>query len=176
MKHTCSDCGNIYELEPYGFHACHNCVYSKLKYPYAITPKHTPTGAAAAGAGTSYISDQVNGKQIFMYVTEHRHSHPSGAELVRSSKHNSINAICHKPLHEIPGSGITPSGHDPAAFAVLYDIEGKSSTGPHFAFYTEDQINASFSNDWVRLPMCSSCNKITVSKVGDVCLNCSAPI
>jgi hypothetical protein len=145
-----------------------------LKHPYAITPKHTPTGAAAKGVGTSYISDKVNGEQIFKFLTETQHPNPSGAELVWSRKHNSLNAICHKPLDEIPGSGISPRGHEPAAFAVLYDIKGNSDTGPHFAFYTEDQIKNQFANDWVRLPMCSSCNKITVFNAGDKCPNCLA--
>jgi hypothetical protein len=172
MKQTCSTCGYIYELEPSGFHLCPQCVLAKMKYPYGITPKHTPTGAAADGVGTSHISDEVSGEQIFKYLTKSNHSKPSGAELIRSTKHNSVNAICHMPLDKIPGSGIATSGDQPASFAVLYDVEGKNSPGPHFAFYTADQIRMQMSTDWVCLPKCSKCNQITVNNAGDVCLNC----
>ena len=177
MKQKCPNCGFTYELEADGFHFCPKCVCKKMKYSYGITPKHTSSGAASYGEGTSYISDQVNGEQIFNYLTGGKYTNPTGAEFVRSARYNSVNAICYKPLGEIPGSGIAPGGDHAAEFAVLFDIEGKSDTGPHFAFYTSKEISTRLSSaDWVRLPMCSKCKQITVTNVGDICLNCRALI
>lgn len=172
MKHVCLDCGNTYELIPEGFHFFPFCVHSKMKFPYGITDKHTLSGAISHGFGTSYLSDQVNGENIFKYLTQNKHTNPTGAEFVRSTKHGSINVICHRPLGEIPGSGICYAGHRPAEFAVLYDIEGKSHTGHHFAFYTQKQIDTQFAVDWKALPMCNKCKAITVRALGDVCENC----
>jgi hypothetical protein len=174
MKHICKNCGSAYDLEPSGFHLCPYCVLSKMTYPYGVTPKHTISRAPAHGPGTSFISDNINGEQIFNFLTRSIHSAQTGSEFVRSTNYNTVNAICHMPLGEIPGSGITTTGDQPAVFAVLYDLEGKSNTGPHFAFFTERQIAAQLSTDWVRLPMCGKCNKITVFQPGDVCANCTA--
>jgi hypothetical protein len=145
-----------------------------------IQPHHTAgTGAAGRKRPPSYSA--MDGTKVFDFMAYNPGSEPagSGCYLVHVPKHGSINAICHKPLGQIPGSGIDPAtgGHFPAEFAVLVDIEGKKSAGPKFMFEEEAHIGRRLtSGEWVPLPMCSSCGKKQAYPGGGLCISCRADL
>jgi hypothetical protein len=123
----------------------------------------------------------MDGTKIFNFMAYNSGSEPAdaGCYLVHVPKHGSIKAVCHKPLWQIPGSGIDPttSRHLPAEFTVLVDIDGKRSAGPKFIFEKEAHIGRRLtSRDWVPLPMCSFCGKKQAYPGGGRCISCRADL
>jgi hypothetical protein len=123
----------------------------------------------------------MDGGKIFDFMAYRPGSEPagSGCELVYAPKHASYNAICHKPLGQIPGSGIdaTTSGHFPAEFAVLVDVTATKAAGPKFMFEEEDNIGKRFaSGEWIKVPMCTTCGKKQSYLNSGLCISCQAEL
>jgi hypothetical protein len=170
MKHNCPKCGAEYELGLSTLPECSECIRMRMIHPDGVSTKHTP-GTAPAKA--SYIADGVDAKAVFDYMSGGSHSQPSGCVIYYAPKYNSFNAVSYKPLHDIPGSGNftgTPMAHQ---FAVLQDIQGKSSQGPHWTFEEETHLQRRVeTSEWVPAPKCSKCGNTCVYNRGDLCLNC----
>lgn len=173
MSYTCSTCGHNFELRENGFPFCPHCVQGNLAGTWGIVHRHTPPGARAIGSGKSFISDAVNGQAIFEYMRDGPLTGASGCLIATAILHGTISAISHKPLGATPGSGIGPSGEYAADFAVLYDVEGRTNTKAHFAFYTPAQLFTEIGKgDFVIWPFCNVCSKIQVPPPGGACPNC----
>lgn len=173
MTHTCPNCGCLFEVLENRFPFCPHCVQINLGGSWGIVTRHTPAGARAIGPGKSFISDSVNGQAIFEYMRDDAHTGLSGCVIASVPGHGTISAISYMPLGQIPGSGIAPGGEYAAEFAVLYDVEGRTNTKSHFAFYTPGQLFGEIGRGaFVVWPYCSVCNKVQVSPPSGKCLNC----
>lgn len=173
MKHKCATCGHEYELAEHTLPGCPECIRNKMAHPDGLSPKHTPSGAAASPGYASYIADGVNAKAIFDYMSGGVHPGPSGCKVFRSTTHNSLNAVSYKPLGQIPGSGDLGSGPFASQFAVWVDLEGNSSQGPHINFEEETHLQQRLtSGEWTPAPRCARCGTVYVWNSGDICLNC----
>lgn len=170
MKHKCTVCNNEFELAEDTLPFCPACVKAKMKHPKGLSPKHM-FGTAPPYA--SYIADGVDAEAIYDYMAGGAHPGPSGCKVFYSAKHNSLNAVSHKPLGQIPGSGNFNGKPQANQFAVWVDIEGNSSQGPHLMFEDETHLNSRLcTSEWVPAPKCANCGKVVVRTNGDICLNC----
>ena len=153
MNHRCLACGAEFELGPDRLPECPNCIRSRMAHPDGLSTKHTPSGAAASSSYASYIADGVKPDEVFDYMSGGSHAAPSGCEVFFSKRHNSFNAISYQPLGKIPGSGIAPTGHHAADYAVLLDLKGSSSQGPHWMFADDNEIAAKRkTGEWIQAP------------------------
>jgi len=175
MTHKCSTCGQQYELGQGTLPICPHCVKAKMLHPDGLSPKHTFLGALASTSYASYIGDGIKPDEIYNYMTSGNQPGPSGCELFYSRTHNSWNAVSFKPMGNIPGSGIGPSGPHAAEYAVLADIEGKSKQGPHWMFEDAASLAKRRANgDWTDGHKCAKCSAVWVLRVGDICQNCQS--
>jgi hypothetical protein len=172
MKHKCPVCSQVYELTEKTLPCCPNCVKGKMVHPDGLSSKHR-YGTAPANA--SYVGDGVDTNAVLNYMASDSQTGPSGCIVFYSPKYNSYNAVSYKPLGDIPGSGNFGGTPQAAQFAVLFDIEGKTSQGPHWSFEEEGHLNQRVAKrEWVTPNVCSVCGKIPVFVPGDTCVNCRA--
>jgi hypothetical protein len=171
----CSRCGAEFDPAAVLFPECPECIRKRMKCPGGIQPHHTHGGAAAAQRKRPPSYAAMDGTKVFDFMAYSPGSEPagSGCYLARAPAHGSVIAICHKPLGQIPGSGIGPAGHFPAEFAVLVDIEGKNKAGTKFMFEEEAHLPHRFtSGEWVPLPMCTKCGKKQAYPGVGLCISC----
>jgi hypothetical protein len=128
--------------------------------------------AQTSGRPKSYAA--LDGDKIFDYMAYGPQPGPSGCVLVRSTVHDSVNAVSYRPLGDIPGSGVQPgSGHFAAEYAVLVDVEGKSRDGPHFMFEEQSRVPTRLtSGEWVRCPDCKRCGQRQTYHPSGYCVSC----
>ncbi len=181
MKVKCSTCTAEFDSVPVFFPECPECIRKRMNFPGGIQPHHATPGAAQSGGGRPKSYAAMDGCKIFDFMAYSPGSEPagSGCYLVHAPAHGSINAVCHMPLGQIPGSGINPttSGHFAAEFAVLVDVEGKKSAGPKFMFEEEANIHKRLaSGEWVPLPLCSTCGKKQAYPGSGLCISCRADL
>lgn len=145
-----------------------------MKFPDGDDPKHLPTDAASVIKFKSFRSDQISAKNIFDYMSSGDASNPTGCKVYFYPAENSFNAVSLEPCGKIPGSGARHGSGFAAQLAVLQDITGKSSKGPHFAYeeipHFEMRIR---SGEWIEAPKCASCANIYVYVAGGVCPACT---
>lgn len=148
-----------------------------MTFPYGDDPKHFPTDAAAVTRFKSFRSDQICAKAIFDYMSSGDAMNPTGCKLYYYPKENSFNAVSLEPCGKIPGSGARDGSGFAAHLAVLQDITGKSTKGPHFAYedipHFEMRIR---SGEWIEAPKCASCSTISVYVVGGICPACAGQL
>lgn len=173
MTHKCTQCGTPYELAPRTLPECPECIRRRMKYPGGVKPKHTLEGAVQSNSFSSYKAAEVDAEKLFDYMAYGPHTSPSGCELFVSKLHGSFNAVSYMPLGEIPGSGIKAGHHFASQFAVLVDLRGKSSDGPHWNFEEREHLQQWIANgEYFRLPKCAACGEVSVYTEGSKCLNC----
>ena len=164
---------------------CPRCVLKKSNHPAGIKKKHTHSGALAESAKgkalVSYHTPAFNGQKVADYmgigvpVVTPTGVETSGCVLYRHRDFDSINAISHLPLGQIPGSGVTQSGAHAAQHATLCDIEGKSGDGPHYFFESDTEIQRKIKDGiYIPLPLCSQCG-LRPWRPGQPCPACAAP-
>jgi DNA-directed RNA polymerase subunit RPC12/RpoP len=173
----CSTCGAEFDSSLVLFPECPECIRKRMTFPGGIQPRHAAGRATPAGGGRPKSYAAMDGTKIFDFMAYSPGSDPSGSgcELVYAPKHGSYNAICHKPLGQIPGSGIdrTTSGHFPAEFAVLVDVTATKAAGPKFMFEEEANIGNRFtSGEWVRVHMYTKCGKKQSYLPSGLCISC----
>lgn len=170
MQHECPSCGHEFRLAEHTLPGCPECIRKKMKYPGGLSPKHKP---ATAPKNASYVADGVDPEAIYRYLAGGSHPQQSGCVIFYSTKHESLNAVSHKPLNQIPGSGNFGGSPGDSQFAVWVDLEGKSKHGPHLTFEEENHLHLRIdSGEWVKGPKCASCGIVYVWKSGSICLNC----
>ena len=179
MMVKCSKCSVEFDSAPVFFPECPECIRKRMTFPGGIQPHHTAGGVTPAGGGRPKSYAAMDGGKIFDFMAYSPGTEPagSGCQLVYSPKHGSYNAICHRPLGEIPGSGVDPrtSGHFPAEFAVLVDVTATKKAGPKFMFEEEANIGKRFtSGEWVKVPMCTACGKKQTYHASVLCISCQA--
>lgn len=181
MLAKCNTCGVEFDTDPVFFPECPECIRNRMTVPGGIQPHHTLAGATTATGKRPKSYAAMDGQKIFDFMAYNPGSEPagSGCYLVSVPGHGSVNAVCHRPLGQIPGSGIDPhtTDHFQAEFAVLVDIEGKKSAGPKFMFEEEANICRRFaSGEWVPLPMCGACGKKQAYPGSGLCISCRASL
>jgi hypothetical protein len=163
-----------FEMAPHGLPECPECIRGRFRYANGDDPKHTATGAAAARGFASYRSDQINSQVVFDYLQANK-TDPSGCMIYFHTGHKSFNAVSLEPCGKIPGSGISPARHFACHLAILQDITGKSSKGPHWAY--EDLVhfqNRVAKGEFVPAPRCVVCATVPVYLAGSKCPACIA--
>lgn len=175
MKRTCPDCRHEFELGLNTLPECPKCIANRMQHPDGIKPEHTPLGASTRSSFASYIADGVSPTGLFDYMSNGPHTHESGCVLFSAPKHNSFNAVSYLPLGDIPGSGIKAGSHFASEFAVLVDVQGNNSEGPHWNFEEEPHLQQRIANkEWIPAPKCAHCAEVYVYSPGDICLNCQS--
>lgn len=173
MKAHCLLHGD-YELSALGFPECPECIRGRFKFPDGDDPKHSATGAAAAGGFASFKSDQINSQAIFDHMKTNKVD-PSGCMILIHTGHKSFNAVSLEPCGRIPGSGISAAGDFACHLAILQDITGKSSKGPHWAYEDVTHFNGRLAKgEFVPAPRCVACATVPVYVVGAKCPACAA--
>jgi len=172
MRASCSVHGD-YELTAFGFPECPECIRNRFKFPDGDDPKHSATGAAAACGFASYKSDQINSQAIFDHMKVNELD-PSGCMILSHTDHKSFNAVSLEPCGRIPGSGISTTGDFACHLAILQDITGKSSKGPHWAYEDVSHFNDRLSKgEFVPAQRCAACATIPVYEMGAMCPACA---
>jgi hypothetical protein len=173
VKVLCATHGE-YDLLPLGFPECPECIRALFKFPKGDDPKHSPTGALASSSHASYKSDQVDSNAVFAYMATGC-GNPSGCLIYFHTGHKSFNAVSLEPCGQIPGSGIAPTGHYGCHIAILQDITGKSSKGPHWAYEESTYFHQRVARgEFVKAPYCMTCHLIPVYELNTECPLCLA--
>ncbi len=172
MKAICAQHGE-FNMSLYSLPECPQCIRARMVFPDGDDPKHMPTDASGVNKFKSFRSDQISAAAIFNYMASGDPSNPTGCAIFYSPKQQSFNAVSREPCGLIPGSGARDGSGWAAQLAVLQDITGKSSKGPHFAFEEIPHFNDRIANgEWVEAPKCAACGNAYVYVVGAKCLAC----
>lgn len=171
MKVSCPTHGP-YELNACGFPECPECIRGRFKFANGDDPKHSATGAAASTSFASFKSDQVKSDAVFNHMAANS-ADPSGCMILYHTGHKSFNAVSYQPCEKIPGSGISPAGNYPCHLAILQDLAGKSSKGPHWAYEEVGHFNTRIAKgEFIPAPRCIRCGTIPVYVAGSKCPAC----
>jgi predicted RNA-binding Zn-ribbon protein involved in translation (DUF1610 family) len=168
MTQKCTLCGEQYELALGSLPECPECIRRRMPSPGGVKFKHTFSGAVQSNSFSSYKAAGFDGDKVFDYMAYGPHTSPSGCEVFYSKRHDSFNAVSHKPLGEIPGSGIQAGHHFASEFAILADLQGE----PHWMFETQKDLQQRIDNDEYVSSKCAACGAVTVYTEGSKCLNC----
>jgi hypothetical protein len=161
-KFECRTCGNDFSLSGNTFPEFSFCISSRM-INYGLTEDHKKENS-----NKSYISHGLRPEAIFNYMAS-----GNVDAVFYSPDHESYNAICNKPMGLIPGSGLTGETPEAREVAVLYDLEGKSGKGPHFAFYDPNGIAQRVEEGkWLPIPLCKKCGIYRAKYESDKCIQC----
>lgn len=172
MKATCDKHG-AYNLSLYSLPECPECIRSRMVFPDGEDPKHAPTEATRISGFKSFRSSEISTINIFQYMAAGDDLNPTGCKIYYYPAKQSFNAVSLMPCGKIPGSGARDGSAWAAELAVLQDLTGKSSKGPHFAFEEVPHFEARLrSGEWVEAPKCVECSNAYVYSSGDKCSAC----